>query len=524
LGLGPKYVGHYAYNMHCAPPTIRVHPNEIPSATTAFITGGWTFDRVVEGWQKQGATMGVYDYLSVVDWDWNLPRGGGGSRPSRIADLLTSIHGKGVRFYDAESGDCWGPCGLGYYIASRILWDINEAKNVQALTDDFLAKAFGSAKEPMREFYRLITEDTQRRSSSDLVGRMYRQLDAARKATTDQAVLNRIDDLILYTRHVELYTSMANGKGASKEDVVKHAYRIRKTEMVHAYGLWSTMIGQQAALTPNHPLKNETPYTAEEITAFLTQGIANNQPVEPGFEGVEFSKTLVPADQLALKSGAPGNFANEAQDRQRYFIWVPEGQSSVELKITVQKVWELRQPKVELYSPLEVFNKPVAVDESYKPDGKTNAITLKTPYTGLHRVETYDGGDFTRIEWPEGLAVTVESGPDTETAGTMFRGPWTLYFYVPKGTKVIGGWASRIANWAPRPSGTLVDPDGKTVYDFGKVEEGFFKIDVPTGQDGKVWKFENSQGQRLLMTVPPYLARSAGELLLPKEVVEKDGK
>ena len=41
-------------------------------------------------------------------------------------------------------------------------------------------------------------------------------------------------------------------------------------------------------------------------------------------------------------------------------------------------------------------------------------------------------------------------------------------------------------------------------------------------QAGKLWRFENCSGDKMLMTVPPYLARSAGELLLPREVVEKD--
>jgi hypothetical protein len=107
----------YAYNQHAAPPKGRVHPNVIPSATTAFIGGGLTFDQVVAGWQARGATMGVYDYLSVVDWDWNLPRGGAAARLRHVAEFLPKIHAMGVRFYDAESGDCWGPCGLGYYLA-----------------------------------------------------------------------------------------------------------------------------------------------------------------------------------------------------------------------------------------------------------------------------------------------------------------------------------------------------------------------------------------------------------------------
>jgi len=522
LGLGAKYVGMYAYNKHSAPPTIKVHPNVIPSATTAFIGGGFTFDQVVRGWQAQGATMGVYDYLSVVDWDWNLPRGGGGSRPANLAKFLPDIHAKGVRFYDAESGDCWGPCGLGYYFAGRVLWDVKEAPRLDAIVDDFLDKAFAGAKEPMREYYRLINQDTQRRPPSDLIGRMYRQLAAARKATSDAKVLERIDHLILYTRHAELYHAFANG-GGTKDAVAAHAYRMRKTMMVHSYGLWARLISQQAALTPNHPLKSEEPFGRQELDRILAEGIAKNLPVDPGFEGKEYSRILAPAaERLKLAAVPAGNFPPSAQDHQQYYIWVPEKLGSVDLAITVKKVWANRMPKISLFSPQEVSLQAVASDESYKPDGMERKLQLKTPYAGLHRVESFDGGDYTRIEWPAGMPVTIESGIDSPDVTSHFRGAWTLYFYVPKGTKIIGGWASRIANWAPRISGTLVDPDGKVAIDFAKAEEGWFQASVGEGQDGKLWKFEKIQGQRLLMTVPPFLARKAEELLLPEEVIEAD--
>jgi hypothetical protein len=284
LGLGPKYVGHYAYNFHCAPPRVRVDPRVIPSATTAFLTGGFTFDQVLSGWQKQGATMGVYDYLSVVDWDWNLPRGGAASRPKRVAELLARIHGQGARFYDAESGDCWGPCGLGYYVASRVLWNVREAGRVDAIVADFLEKAFGTAREPMREFYVLINEDTQRRSPSDIVGRMYRHLAAARAATTDAKVHRRIDDLTLYTRHAELMFAQQNG-AASKDDVARHAYRIRPTMMVHSYGLWARLLSQKDAATEGHPLKTEEPYSAAEIAGLREKGIAKKPAGRAWFRG-----------------------------------------------------------------------------------------------------------------------------------------------------------------------------------------------------------------------------------------------
>lgn len=519
LGLDPKYVGMYAYNKHCAPPTIKIHPNVIPSATTAFITGGFTFDQVVSGWQKQGATMGVYDYLSVVDWDWNLPRGAAGSRPANVAANLVRFHTMGARFYDAESGDCWGPCGLGYYVASRVMWDLKEAQRVDAIVDDFLERSFGPAKEPMREFYRLINFDTQRRSPSDLIGRMYRQLDAARIATNDEKINARINDLILYTRHAELYYAFANS-GGKMEDVARHDYRMRKTMMVHAYGLWARMISQQAALTPKHPLKSEDPFTPEELSKFVSEGIAKNTPVDPGFVGKEFSKTLVPAAPLKLAAVTAGNFPGSSQDHQRYFVWMKEP-GSVDLKIKVQKQWANRTPKISLFSPLEVSLAAVASDESYKPDNAENEIHLKTPFAGMHRIETWDGGDYTRITWPAGLPVVIESGIDTPDTGSHFRGNWSLYFYVPKGTKSVGGWAARVANWAPKVSGKILDGEGKAVYEF-KGEDGWFNVPVAEGQDGKLWKFERSEGLRLLMTVPPYLARSGEDLLLPAEVIDAD--
>jgi hypothetical protein len=61
------------------------------------------------------------------------------------------------------------------------------------------------------------------------------------------------------------------------------------------------------------------------------------------------------------------------------------------------------------------------------------------------------------------------------------------------------------------------------MLDFSKLEDGFFKVEVPSGADGALWKFEHTLGQRLLMTVPPYLARSSEELLLPRECVASDG-
>lgn len=330
---------------------------------------------------------------------------------------------------------------MGHYVAARVLWDVGEAGRLDGLVEDFLDKAFGTAKEPMREFYRLINFDTQRRRSSDLLGRMYRQLDAARRASADPAVLTRVGHLTLFARHAELYDSYANGGGgATAEDVARHAYRMRKSMMVHSYGLWARLIGQQAADTPGHSLKSEEAYSAEELAKLLAEGIARNVPSDPGFASVEFGRKLVPAAaSLKLPDVPTGTFPTASQDRQQYHIWVPEGTGEVGLKVTVQKVWALQQPRVSLFSPMEVTSNAVAIEASYAPDGRTYDVSLKTPHPGLHRVETVDGGDHTRIEWPSGMPVRIESGINTPGATSHFRGAWTMYFTCPRGRNRSAG-------------------------------------------------------------------------------------
>ena len=96
------------------------------------------------------------------------------------------------------------------------------------------------------------------------------------------------------------------------------------------------------------------------------------------------------------------------------------------------------------------------------------------------------------------------------------QGRWSLYFYVPKGTRTVAGYSAN-------DKGTLRDPDGQVVFDFASMKEaGYFEVPVAVGQDGKLWKFHQCQSSRRLLTVPPYLARDGRELLLPREVIAAD--
>lgn len=532
--VGERYVGILAYSEHSPPPNIRVHPKVIVTATAGFIRGGFTLDQILTGWHQQGATMGVYDYYSIYNWHKSLPGAGVAASPAAVAQRLKSYHERGVRFFSAESTDSWGPSGLGHLVASRVLWDVEQADHVDDIINDFLDTSFGPAREPMAAFYKVIDGKNQARMSQDLIGRMYRHLQEASQLASDHpAVMARIDDLVLYTRYVELYRQYTTAQGPSRqqafETLLQHTYGMRDSLMVDAKNVfvYPAASDRQVKLPENgrwtvhegsNPLRVKKDWTREELQALLAQGIQNNTLL--GFVEVSFSDTLVPASRLGLdiKSfvqirpktlAAIDNYKGTSQGSSRWFTWVSKpGELTMRIKTGV--IFKDRGPvTIELTSPQ---NPAMDVIDSVTlpPDGQEHVVTLKTPFTGMHIVKTFDGdGGYLYNIDPDKVPITLEK------AG--MGGIWDLYFYVPKNTRTIGGYTSHA-------SGVVMGPDATVRFSFKEEMKGagYFQIDVPKGDDGKLWKFSRVLGLRLLMTVPPYLARNADELLLPVEVVERD--
>jgi hypothetical protein len=181
------------------------------------------------------------------------------------------------------------------------------------------------------------------------------------------------------------------------------------------------------------------------------------------------------------------------------------------LKVMAGIIYQTSGPaKLDLYPAAEAEGKSVAHAE-VPPTRTEQEVVLRSAFTGLHRLEI-TGGGAAQTTWGEGVPMTVESS--IERPGG-FHGRWTLYFYVPRGTKIVGGFSEG--------AGTLRNSSDAVACTFDS-KPGFFSVPVSSGEDGRLWKFEQCAGDKMLMTVPPFLARSAAELLLPKEVVEKDAK
>lgn len=512
-----KFVGMLAYNEHSPPPTIKVNPNVVVCVATAFIHGPYTADQLVEAWGKQARLVGIYDYYSFFTWDWDVP---GRARVGNTEYLKTTtprFFHNGARFMNAESSNNWGPNGLGYYLASRLLWDTSASAHVDELIADFLDKAFGPAREPMAEWYHLVDGANNVLLTQDLVGKMYRQLAKALKLTDDPAIRKRIYDLGLYTRYVEMLKPPAAFK-PTNEEFMRYDWRIRRTNMVHTWALWTINtagVPPEAAREvpePDNPWKSSQPFSAADIEKFISDGVAHNPVVS--FDTVKFSHDLVPATPLHLTTEKPGTFVLLRADKT-FYTWKDRAPGVIDFQATSGVASGNRPGEAvfTLYSGDRAEGTALGKQELSR-DNQPFDLEFETKQRGLHTVAFGDGDVGTRLTWPEGTALTFEASLKLPYAGS---GVWSLYFYVPKGTKTVGGY--RIC-----ADGRVAGPDGQVKMTFdAEGSQNFWSVPVGPGEDGKLWEFQNiSGGEMRLLTVPPYLARSAGELLLPKEVVEAD--
>lgn len=231
-----KHVAFYAYNLHSAPPAGRARERVVVSVATSFLPKGRAAEDYLEGWRGRGVSLlGVREYYGVFQWHRSLPGRMRGGDLAYLASSLPRFHALGARLVSAESGEDWGANGLGYYVATRILWDVSEAGRVDAIREDFLARSFGPAAPTLRRFYGLLNA-SKSPSLPDLRG----LLAEAFAATDDPAVKARLEDLVLYARYVELheaYRTSLIGRQAAFAALVRHARRMRGRMLVHLKAL-----------------------------------------------------------------------------------------------------------------------------------------------------------------------------------------------------------------------------------------------------------------------------------------------
>jgi hypothetical protein len=272
--------------------------------------------------------------------------------------------------------------------------------------------------------------------------------------------------------------------------------------------------GKAAGQPQSNPWKSSVPFARAELDKMLSDGIAGNAMVD--FETVSFGGDLVPAAAVLFPDArAPQGKGSLTQFQSRgyqvAYTWVDKAPGELRLTVTGGQIYLNRgEVKIGWFPAADVEGK--AADEATVPtDGRPHQVVLKTAQAGLHRIEWSDNMSGAAIEWPTDRPMTLELtlGPryDAET--------YTFWFYVPKGTRMVGGFAKG-------GTGAVLDPAGKAVYQLQGT--GYFRLPVPPGQDGRLWRFQGhvNKAHFMLMTVPAMVALRPQDLLLPQEVVRTD--
>lgn len=516
-----RHICMYAYNHHSPPPAIDVDRNVVISVATAYISGGYTLDEILEGWRNKKAIIGIREYYDVYLWSFNLPGKSLGGNLDYLKMTIPKFYNQGARYMTAQSSDNWGADGLGYYLAERMLWNIKENENIDALVQDFLNTSFGPASSVMKEFYKLIDGSKPKPLCSDLLGRMYRLLaQAVKLASGKPDVTGRIYDLSLYTRYCELYLAFTQASGEQKQNafnqLMEFSSAIKYTRMISCKDLYrenKRIFPSSNEKTPGD-WESSIQFTPGQTDKIISEGIAANTLLD--FDTVNFSDNLIPPAGLNNEVFKGG----QLQPRRAtvtYYTWVDEKLQPLKLSVTGGLITYYRNRgnvKCELWklggaSDTGELETPVQSDASVSPDGTERVVRLTPKQPGLHKIVISDGGDMTKVEWGSGRAMTIfaDSANPPVLSGT-------LCFYVPKNTKILGFFCNM-------SRGEIISPDGKTAFKFNKMP-GYCSIPVGDGMDGKIWKLQDISGNIGFMTIPSYLAITPAGLLLPKEVVEKD--
>ena len=534
-----KYVGIYGYSHHSPPPEIEVHDNVIVSLATDYIRGGYTFEEMIDGWSQKANMLGIREYYGLWIWHNSLP--GHGARAGNtelLAETIPHWHDRGARFMNAESNDTWGGYGLGYYLATRLMWDVSEADRVDEIIEDFVQKAFGPAEEPMAEFYELIdgssadpyNPEVPRPMNDDMVGRMYRLLDDARDlAEGDDAVVARIDDLILYTHYVELYRRFDEIEGPERQeafdDMVSFAWRMRDTMMAESIELVRAInrevnsddnVQWGPGRTSNQPsdhhrVDEDVPFSDSEIETMLQEGIDNHELIDLDMEPWEDSGQLEPAYLPADERGElPQRGSRSEVDA---VIYTSDG-TLPSLTMSTGIIYDDRGPT---RWRIKDEDGDVVADGEVEPNEEDHHFDPDPVDPGLYsmRIDNTSQGFIWDYE-PRGAKLTILAGGEHRLGNNWYE---LVYYYVPEGTEDI------------YLSGTLlegrhdfVDGDGNTI-DPDDIEEiqGYTRVPVPEGQDGEIWSLElvSLRPQIRFLNVPGYVALSPDELVLPEEVVDE---
>lgn len=581
--LNRKYVTMLGGYSHSVPPRAQLAPNVYVAAMDyegAAIGGFEDFNALLDGWYNKGAKLAVWHNLSFPSGLSNLGNhysqtisGSSPDYPSDSVALARSFTGYAAHHVTAavfESTDDFGAHGLGYYLASKLMWNPNA--DVSSIRQDFFTLAFGPAAQDMRGYYDLLDpKDHPLLFDKDLMSRLYALLaSASANAGGDPKVLARINDLKAYMHHNALWWQIYRADHNSQtqmqlvKDLLAWDYRTRWSYMNAFNNDLSIVVpaaSQQFGASPDWQTGPEVSWRANgaalsqtEIDAAFTADESYFAPAAPFGPGSPVQVTFT-GDPVGVTFPGPSQplGLNDGSKPVQIALYTSGASTSVSLMVNVgQNSDRTRPAPPAVVTLMDGTNNQVVGTRTVPAGPQGNTAFINVTFTGLKNqtgyIATVNG---------YGASTWITNPFDTPMAQVLdqvYRAniscPATgLFFYVPKGTLTVqytwnrgqltfGGdalampivphrmWACKGPDYSTcgtqTPSSNLEAISYKGSTSITSYSEPL-AVTVPPGDDGKLWYVTGLEASQLwFYNVPNYVSDSPSAMMVPRDVANRD--
>lgn len=553
-----------SYNHHDVPPNFNIDDPRVRVLVAGNSpkhrgTGKWTGVRTdidvfkaLRVWLPDPGTYRITSHANPFDWGMSGLPVAPDLSPTAISDSLSLYYDAGARAITDETDFNFGKFGLGYYLTAKKMWNpAMSAADLDAIRDQWLQRAFGSAWLTMKEYYDFLLASNYPVNSTSSWGhaiQLVTEADQRIDPATEPSAKRRIDDLKQYWYFYFLYAT--NKMTPAAPETREFVWKGQMSYMNAMHALMTTVYGTTDPAVVAGPETSSGPaHYAEDETADWWQQVRGHWPEVPvdRFEDTTLADGTpakdVDQNDLALvdefvSPGTYGPFIYNADPRRPVAFLTRANRQGEPIGFTLwwpQSAGAAR----DLYYGLQWWNPgerswTTVLDQRTTSQPVTDPlihIEMPAPRSGVFRFRLGQEGNLVARLAP--LTYDYDANHSTgRSAHTYFelalgitQGP--AYFYIPKGTRSLDldVWSDHAPKTLRIYSGLLSGNPAAPYRDKDVTAWETHRITLRPGEDGTVARF--SSGTRFhfpyLHSVPRLWAKSPAELMVPRAIATADG-
>lgn len=568
----------YSYNYHDVPPEFN------PDDRCRVMVAGYPKFRGRGKWVNFGNQLamasafkqmlprepsGDYRIISLADyWDSKiegLPASWNAS-PESIATDLGRTYNAGIKSLMLEMDFNFGKNGLGYYLISKLLWDISlTPSQLHDLRDRWLQRAYGSGWVEMKSYYDFMLKDQFPSNTAGTWSRAIRMIDAADKLIDSQAepdAQRRLDDIKQFWYfYYLLETGQAHDKSAAFKAFLWKGQMSYVTAMEMVIDFFPDVKSRNPAHAAGHFANGPAHYTHEETQQWWDRILEHWQPRQVN----EFSDFVLadgtPARDIDLNDAVPVREFQSIENPSRQYQIARRHESSfhthaeaANVPIGFKLFWpftpgnhDTRQRAVYYgvdYWDARAKSWQSTVDQTMTEslsqlvvdrDGrKWQLISVKmdAPYAGNYRMNIDPVGDVeARLADHSYELANDRSHAHIPMNFTTTRSPVPgrvkAWFYIPKGAESLDlEFAGSRPHTLTLYKG-LADHQALVSREVKLEEPGTMRIALNKLEQGSLASIEPMVGDTIyfpyLYSIPTLWAVSPKALMIPRSIVKSDG-